>query len=64
MRLEAKKYLYDIKQARNDSPPSRTNKVFAGYEADALLRSTVERQFEIIGEALANLPDSRVSWQG
>ncbi len=55
MRLEAKKYLYDIQQAADLLAAFTAGKAFADYEADAMLRAAVERQFEIIGEALAQL---------
>jgi uncharacterized protein with HEPN domain len=51
MRLEAKKYLYDIQHAAEFA----RGKAFIDYQADAMLRSAIERQFEIIGEALARL---------
>jgi uncharacterized protein with HEPN domain len=55
MRLESKKYLYDVLQAAKQVEEFCRGKSFADYEADALLRSAVERQFEIIGEALRQL---------
>lgn len=55
MRLEARKYLHDIQQAAELLTTFTAGKAFADYEADAMLRSAVERQFEIIGEALAQL---------
>jgi len=55
MRLEAKKYLYDIRQAADLVVAFTEGKAFAHYESDAMLRAAVERQFEIIGEALAQL---------
>lgn len=55
MRLEARKYLYDIQRATHQLAEFTSGKTFANYESDALLRSAVERQFEIIGEAVANL---------
>ena len=55
MRLEAKKYLYDIQQAASSIADFTAGKEFEDYRSDAMLRSAVERQFEIIGEALAQL---------
>jgi uncharacterized protein with HEPN domain len=55
MRLECKKYLYDIEQAAALLTKFTTDKSFADYEHDAMLRAAVERKFEIIGEALAQL---------
>ena len=55
MRLEAKKYLYDVAEAARLVAGFTAGKTFADYEGNAMLRSAVERQFEIIGEALAQL---------
>lgn len=55
MRLEVKKYLYDIKQAADLLLRFSHGKTFADYSADPLLRSAIERQFGIIGEALNQL---------
>jgi uncharacterized protein with HEPN domain len=55
MQLEAKKYLYDAQQAAARIAEFTAGKQFEDYQKDAMLRSAVERQFEIIGEALAQL---------
>lgn len=55
MRLEAKKYLYDIQQAASRVADFTSGKRLEDYRSDAMLRAAVERQFEIIGEALAQL---------
>lgn len=52
MRRELRKYLFDIEQACELLAQFTAGKVFADYTADPMLRSAVERQFEIIGEAL------------
>ncbi|MGI0083832.1 MAG: HepT-like ribonuclease domain-containing protein [Nitrososphaerales archaeon] len=55
MRLEARKYLYDIQQAAARVAEFTLGKQLEDYRSNAMLRSAVERQFEIIGEALAQL---------
>lgn len=55
MRPEARTYLHDMQRACSFLRQFTTDKTFADYETDPLLRSAVERQFEIIGEALTKL---------
>ena len=52
MRLEAQTLLYDMLQAAEHIGDFTAGRSFDGYETDPMLRSAVERQFEIIGEAL------------
>ena len=55
MRLEVKKYLYDIHHAADLLTDVTRGKTFADYERDAMLRAAVEREFEILGEAMNRL---------
>lgn len=55
MKLETKKYLYDIVRAAGSAAEFVKGKSFADYASDVMLRSAVERQLEIVGEALAQL---------
>src|SRR2546422_9281899 len=55
MRLEARKYLRDIQVAAERINRFTAGKQFEQYLADEMLRSAVERQFGIIGEALSRL---------
>jgi uncharacterized protein with HEPN domain len=55
MRLEAKTLLYDVRQAARHIGDFTAGRSFDAYNADPMLRSAVERQFEIIGEALNKL---------
>ena len=55
MRLESKKYLRDIEQAAGLAGEFLTGKSFHDYASTPMLRAAVERQCEILGEALARL---------
>ena len=55
MRLEARKYLFDMLQAAELIARFTAGRTFEDYAADPMLRSAVERQFEILGEALGKL---------
>lgn len=52
---EIKKYLYDVQQACIKLSEFTNGKSLSDYLGDALLRSAVERQFEIAGEALSQM---------
>jgi uncharacterized protein with HEPN domain len=52
MQREACKYLHDIKQACDSVQRYTAARTLEDYLADDLLRSAVERQFGIVGEAL------------
>ena len=55
MRLETRKYLYDIQRAAELVREFASGKTFADYESDSMIRAAVEREFEIIGEAMTQL---------
>ena len=47
--------MYDIQQAVVRISEFTQGKRFEDYQSEAMLRAAVERQFEIIGEALVRL---------
>ncbi len=55
MRPENAKYLYDLREPAARIVEFTTGCDFERYASDNLRRSAVERQFEIVGEALAQL---------
>ncbi|SDD17527.1 HepT-like ribonuclease domain-containing protein [Actinokineospora iranica] len=55
MRRDPRAYLWDALRAADLLDQFREGKSFTDYQSDALLSSAVERQFEIIGEALNRL---------
>lgn len=52
MRPESPAYLWDARDAARRIGEFVAGKTLAVYEADPLLRSAVERQFIVVGEAL------------
>ncbi len=48
-------YLHDIREAGLAIKAFIAGKTFADYRNDDLLRSAVERKFEIVGEALSRI---------
>ena len=55
MRRESRKYLDDMQRAARSLTEFTNGKSLAEYAEEALLRAAVERQFEIIGEAMTRL---------
>ena len=52
---DAAKYLWDARRATERIARFTAGRTFDDYLADDMLRAAVERQFEIIGEALGGL---------
>ena len=48
---EGRKYLYDIAEAADYITEFTAGRTYEEYHTNPMLRSAVERQFEIIGEA-------------
>jgi len=73
LRRDPKSLLWDARDAADAIAAMTADKTFADFDRDIMLRSAVERQFEIVGEALARLyridgaiaarvPDIRDPW--
>ena len=57
MQVEIKSVLYDIQQAVSLIEEFTLDADFTDYQNNAMMRSAVERQFEIIGEAINRLSE-------
>ncbi len=55
MHADARKLLWDARRAAERVRNFARDKMFTEYQADDLLRSAVERQLTIVGEALNQL---------
>ena len=55
MRRDPRSFLWDVRDAVDAISTFAGGRAFADYVADRMPRSAVERQFEIIGEALNQL---------
>jgi uncharacterized protein with HEPN domain len=55
LRRDPKSLLWDAREAAEVIAAITAGKTFDEFDRDIVLRSAVERQFEIIGEALAQL---------
>ncbi len=58
MSRDLRSYLWDIQQASEEILQFTRNKTFVDYESDGMMRAAVERKFEIIGEAIAQIARS------
>lgn len=61
---DAREHLFDIAQACELLERFTSGTTFADYQADPMRRSAVERQFEIVGEALRRAIDLDPSLEG
>lgn len=61
MRPETAAALFDMDRAAARIMEATAGRTFADYEADWYFQSAVERQFEILGEALARVRDFEAS---
>ncbi len=64
MKIEIKKFLYDINESIDSIENYLDNKRdYTIYLSDKMLRRAIEREFEIIGEAMNNIDkiDSNIS---
>ncbi len=57
MKIEISKYLLDAQNACRAITSFTSGKTLKEYSSDLLLRSAVERQFEILGEAFSRIDD-------
>ncbi|MDD2764767.1 MAG: DUF86 domain-containing protein [Opitutaceae bacterium] len=55
MNTRASKLLFDVLESGRSIRQWRTGRTFADYEKDRQFRRAVEREFEVIGEALNRL---------
>jgi uncharacterized protein with HEPN domain len=55
MKDDTHAHLHDVLQAGRDVKAFVAGRTFDEYKSDALLRSAVERKFEIMGEALTRI---------
>lgn len=55
MQHDSRKYLWDALRAAELVAEFTSGKSFMDYDSDVMLKSAVERQFEIIGESLGQL---------
>ena len=55
MRRDSRSFLWDAREAADATNEFSQSRTFADYTSDRMLRSAIERQFEIIGEALNQL---------
>ena len=61
MRRDPRSLLWDAREAANAITAMTAAKSYADFDSDIMLRSAVERQFEIAGEALRQLAQNDVA---